>query len=96
MDYGLTIKRDCFKFDKNSCVIPTESSLAYVLALCSIGGAKMVSLVGFDGFDAGDVETQPMVRLFELYKEKSDIPLVSLTPTKYDIQKDSLYSVIRL
>jgi len=95
MDYGLTIKKDCFEFDKNGCVIPTESSLAYVLALCSVGGAKMVSLVGFDGFDAGDIEAQPMVRLFELYKEKSDIPISSLTPTKYDIQKGSLYSVIR-
>jgi len=91
----LSVKRDRFEFDKNGCVIPSESSLAYVLALTSIGGAKMVSLVGFDGFDASDIETQPMVKLFELYKEKSDIPIKALTPTRYDIPKDSLYSVIR-
>jgi len=92
-DFGLRVMSNSFQVNQKDCVIPSESSLAYILAICIAGGAKKVGLVGFDGFDNDDINSIPMKKLFSLVKEESDLKLVSLTPTNYDIEKGSLYSV---
>jgi len=93
LDFGLRVMPNSFQVNQKYCVIPSESSLAYILAICIAGGAKKVGLVGFDGFDNDDINSIPMKKLFSLVKEESDLKLVSLTPTNYDIEKGSLYSV---
>jgi len=93
LDYGLRISADSFKVGQNYCIIPSESSLAYALSICAVGGAKQVALVGFDGFDSDDINNDPMKKIFSLAEESVDLKLVSLTPTKYDIEKGSLYNV---
>jgi len=95
LDYGISISPNTFKVNQNDCVIPSQSSLAYTLAICIAGGAKRVGLVGFDGFDSEDVESKPMVKLFELIKEETDLSFIALTPTNYDIPRGSLFSVIK-
>jgi len=94
LDYGLKVSPNSFEVNQNYCVIPNESSLAYVLAICIEGGAKQVGLIGFDGFDNNDINSSPMNKLFSLVNETSDLKLISFTPTKYDIEEGSLYSVI--
>ena len=93
LDYGIRVTANSFVVNRNHCIIPSESSLAYLLAICIAGAAKRVGLVGFDGFDNDDINSSPMKKLFSLVKESSDLKLVSLTPTNYDIDKDSLYSI---
>ena len=93
LDYGVSIVENNFQARETGCVIPNESTLAYVLALCSIGNAKRINLVGFDGFAKDDIRTKSMNDLLHLYKNDTHPVLVSLTPTSYNITEDSIYSI---
>lgn len=94
-DYGMKVEAGKFEPGVESCVIPSESSLAFALALACIGGAKAINLVGFDGFGVDDIRTCAMNKLFSVYQEKGWPTLTALTPTKYDIGVGSLYSTLR-
>ena len=93
LDYGVTILANNFQARETDCVIPSESTLAYVMAFCSIGNATRINLVGFDGFAEDDIRAKPMNDLLYLYQSEDHPDLVSLTPTSYHITKDSIYSL---
>ena len=96
LDFGLGIKDQVFQFQENACVLPTAMVAVYALAIASSGNASHVYLTGFDGYPAGDVRNNEMNELFNLYVEsEGSIPLLSLTPTKYQIPSASIYGAIK-
>ena len=93
-DYGIQIKPGKFKFDKNSCVIPSPLVAGYALAAVTSGEAKQLFLCGFDGYGADDSRTKEMIRLLDDYKKsKGSMDLQSITPTKYNITTLSLHGL---
>jgi len=63
------------------------------LAIASQAGAKMISLVGFDGYTSDDPRQIEMNKIFDLYmKQKRSVPIVSLTPTTYRIPQSSIFA----
>jgi 4-hydroxy 2-oxovalerate aldolase len=91
-DYGLNIKQNTLIIDKSECTLPYELSIGYALSLASIGGAKNISLVGFDGYDRDDIRQTRMNELLDLYNKQSSLPIVALTPTTYQITQGSIYA----
>jgi 4-hydroxy 2-oxovalerate aldolase len=91
-DYGLNIKQNTLIIGQSECTLPYELSIGYALSLASIGGAKDVSLVGFDGYNRDDIRQTRMNELLDLYNKQSSLPIVALTPTTYQITQGSIYA----
>ena len=94
-DYGLAIEADTFEFLPTGCRLHLPYTACYALAVATQAGAKMVNLVGFDGYSAGDPRQEEMNNLFRLYNnnEKS-LPITSLTPSSYNVNQGSIYSPV--
>ena len=67
-------------------------SIGYALSLIDMGGAKSVSLVGFDGYDRDDIRQIRMNELLDLFNKQSLMPITALTPTTYRISQGSIYA----
>ena len=91
-DYGLNIKKDTFVIGKTECTLPYELSIGYALSLATIGGAKNITLVGFDGYDRDDIRHIRMNKLFDLYEKQSSLSITALTPTTYRVTQGSIYA----
>jgi 4-hydroxy 2-oxovalerate aldolase len=93
MDYGLTVNPNEFIFGDSAAVVPIPLVIAYVLAFCASGKAKRVLLAGFDGYDVGDARNSEMNELLAKYvSAEGAVPIVSITPTRYQIPTTSLYA----
>lgn len=93
-DFGIKISNKKFNFHKNYCELPTSLVIGYVLAIANSGKAKEIILAGFDGHDSDDVRRKEMDHILSLYFSTSGaIPIKSITPTKYDIFTESIYSL---
>ncbi len=94
-DYGLSIDRNKFCINSNNCIMPFPLSALYAFSIVSIGNAKKIHLVGFDGYDKNDYRQEEMVTAINMYKKDSNASrLISLTPTSYPIIHSSLYAPI--
>ena len=94
LDYGISIEEGMFSFSKHKCSIPLPLVIAYSLAIASMGGAKNIYLAGMDGYSADDLRSSEMKEILELYSSnKNSVPLISITPTKYDIESASVYAL---
>lgn len=91
-DYGLNIEQGIFDINEIECTLPYELSIGYALSLVNIGGAESISMVGFDGYDRDDIRQIRMNELLDLYHQKSQIPVVALTPTTYHLTQSSIYA----
>jgi 4-hydroxy 2-oxovalerate aldolase len=91
-DYGLNIKQNTFIVGETECTLPYELSVGYALSLANAGGAKNISMVGFDGYDRDDIRQIRMNELLDLYCQQSHVPIVALTPTIYNLDKSSIYA----
>jgi 4-hydroxy 2-oxovalerate aldolase len=91
-DYGLNIKQDTFIVSELECTLPYELSIGYALSLSNIGGTKGISLVGFDGYGEGDIRQTRMNELLDLYNKQSLLPVISLTPSNYNLTQGSIYA----
>ena len=91
-DYGLNIKHDTFTINETECTLPYELSIGYALSLIDMGGAKNISLVGFDGYDRDDIRQIRMNELLDLFNEQSSMSITALTPTTYHISQGSIYA----
>jgi len=95
LDYGLTLEKGSFVIEPNNCRIEWPLAAAYAIAIATQAGATKISLVGFDGFTADDPRQEEMNEVFNKYLSIDDsIPIVSLTPTTYNIERSSIYSPI--
>lgn len=86
-DYGLNIKENQYKAFKNYCVLPKPLVVPYALAILSKSNIKKINMVGFDGFEEGDLRNEEMNIIFKKFQlENRSINLLSLTPTLYNIK----------
>ncbi|WP_036257052.1 aldolase catalytic domain-containing protein [Spongiibacter marinus] len=92
LDFGLGVKEGVFEFNESHCLVPAAMVAVYALAVAASGKARKIFLVGFDGYSTGDVRNSEMNEMFRLFCEADgSIPLVSLTPTTYQIPAASIY-----
>jgi len=94
-DYGLTVEPDTFEFQPTGCRLHLPYTACYALAVANQTGAKMINLVGFDGYSSGDPRQEEMNNLFRLYKKnEKSLQITSLTPSSYNLDKGSIYSPV--
>lgn len=94
-DFGLSICKEQFEFNASTCILPTPLVVGYVLAIATSGKSSGVFLAGFDGYPDGDPRNEETNKVFEQYQSLQDaIELTFITPTKYRVNKASIYSYI--
>ena len=92
LDFGLEIGGETFEIHDTGVKIPWTLSPPYAFSVCIQANAKSISLVGFDGYDAGNPLQKTMNEVFLKYEKISTcIPITSLTPTSYSIRQRSIY-----
>lgn len=88
LDFGIEVRKNIFRFDCNSCVIPNSLAFSYALAIANSAKVEKIYLAGFDGYEKNDPKRYQMDSTIQIYKKKNDkIKLLSITPTKYKIKK---------
>lgn len=91
-DYGISVQDDQFEVHDDHCVLPTPLVFLYALAVASSANAARIYLAGFDGYGADDPRRKEVDSLFRLYeKNERAVPIVSITPTKYEVPSTSVY-----
>jgi 4-hydroxy 2-oxovalerate aldolase len=92
-DYDVKVVPGRFRVHATGCEIPRRLTVAYAIALCVIGGASRVYLVGFDGYSANDFRQSEMVESLDVIKGSVDPDfLISLTPTTYPLMQGSIFA----
>ena len=92
-DYGLKVEIGNFEMESHGCILPYALNIAYALSIATIGKAKKISLVGFDGYIGNDPLQKDMVEMLRLYQQQKNIvPLIALTPSTYPVTKGSIYA----
>lgn len=93
LDYGLVVSKDGYLFNETYCEVPNSLVLSYALAICSSGMANRVLMAGFDGFAADDPRSIEIDTLLHDYGQQHlAVELVAVTPTRYRLNKKSIYS----
>jgi len=88
LDFGLHVRNNRFKFEKNYAVLPNSLAATYALGFCSSGQCKKIYLAGLEGYDKKSPKKFEMEDVLQNYKlEKDSRKIVSLTPTNYNIKK---------
>lgn len=95
LDFGLQVKPEQFDFQNTHCIIPSSLVMAYAFAVLTSGKANKILLAGFDGYSGEDARNTEMNSIVKTYQanEKS-VPLIGITPTRYDIPTKSIYGLI--
>jgi len=92
-DYGLVVTDNEFSVSDEICVIPFDLTAAYALAVTINGQAKSIKLIGFDGYDKGDLRQSEMIDLFNLIiNRQPEIYIEALTPSSYPVKQGSIYA----
>ncbi|MFN3917688.1 MAG: aldolase catalytic domain-containing protein [Flavobacteriales bacterium] len=82
-----------FEIGKDEISIPDFEAGQFALALAGLMGVKTIYLAGFDGYETEE-RNKIMDEFFEIFRAKTSIELVALTPTRYrSLIQSSLYSV---
>jgi 4-hydroxy 2-oxovalerate aldolase len=93
-DFGVTIKLGVFEFHEKFAVTPTSLVVAYALAVATSGKASRILLAGFDGYGTDDPRTAELEELLAAYQAAAGaLPVVSITPTRYNIPSSSVYAL---
>ncbi len=86
-DYGVKIQKNSFNVFNNYAILPTNLSFAYSIALCIVGGAKNISLAGFDGYGKNHKLQIQMNDTIKLIQNKyKNLKLHSITKTQYRLR----------
>ena len=94
-DFGLQVEESRFEVKESYCVLPNALVLSYALAVLVAGKAKRILLAGFDGYGADDPRRKEVDHIFELFMSNFEhCPLLSVTPTRYQIPVASVYGLI--
>lgn len=94
LDYGIEIKVGKFDFHEHFCTLPTSLVVGYALAIATCGRANRILLAGFDGYGADDRRRKEMDGLLKDYAHAlSARPIISITPTRYEIITQSIYAL---
>lgn len=93
-DFGMSVKKNTFKFNQNFCEIPNSLVIAYSFAIANSGKANHILLAGFDGYNAEDPRCKEIDQILDIYNNKHNIlQIESITPTKYKIPIKSIFSL---
>ncbi|MBV1952502.1 MAG: aldolase catalytic domain-containing protein [Cycloclasticus sp.] len=93
-DFGLAVDAGKFEFQPSYCIVPSMLVVAYALAIATAGQAKLIYLAGFDGYSAADPRKKETDDIIHLYEKQADsLPVLSITPSLYDIPNISVYSL---
>lgn len=66
--------------------------MAYAFAVAASGHAKQLLLAGFDGYPGEDPRNTEMNHIVKLFKATEvNLPLIAITPSRYDVVKKSIY-----
>jgi 4-hydroxy 2-oxovalerate aldolase len=96
IDYGMAIESEKMVIHSSSCIVPLDLTTAYALALALNSGARLITAIGFDGYDADDVRHSEMIQVLSQYKKLNlEVELIALTPSTYPIEQGSIYAHIR-
>lgn len=96
LNFGINVEAKTFSFEETHCTTPALLVMAYAFALCASGNARKILLAGFDGYEGVDARNEEMnsiVKIFAL--AKGSIPLQAVTPSQYDVEKTSIYGVVK-
>jgi len=94
LDFGVGLKDSSFKFYDTCSNIPKLYTVAYALSIAASGKAKKIYLAGFDGYQKNDRRLKIIDEIFYNYsKARGTVPVIAVTPTKYNIQKKSIYTI---
>lgn len=94
LDFGLNVQVDTFEFHDTYCTAPTSLVVAYALAIIASGKAHKVYVAGFDGYKAGDPRNLEINNIFKLFElNRDNINVFSITPTRYNLSKKSIYAL---
>jgi 4-hydroxy 2-oxovalerate aldolase len=95
-DFGIAVNGVDFKFDNYHAELPTSLVVAYVLAIASSGKAKNIYMAGFNGYGSNDPRHKEMDGLMKCYQQQEKvIKLLSITPTRYEINTKSIFGMIK-
>lgn len=95
LDFGLNIKKGYFDFSPGLCTIPSPLVMAYAFAALTSGAALKIYLAGFDGYPGEDSRNHEMNEIVKLYlAHASALPLIAITPTRYDVKTLSVYGLV--
>ena len=87
LNFGLQVKNNKFKFEKNRVVLPNSLAITYTLGICTSGKCKKIIFAGLDGYNKDNPKKFEMDAVLQNYKlEKNARQIFSLTPTNYDIK----------
>jgi 4-hydroxy 2-oxovalerate aldolase len=93
LDYGISIQENTFRFDPNFCVLPNSLVFSYTLAIATSGKASRILLAGFDGYGADDPRTSEVNNILNHFTKVTNTPpVISITPTQYNISTSSVYA----
>lgn len=88
LNFGLQVKNNKFKFEKNYAVLPNSLAITYTLGISSSGECKKIFFAGLDGYNKTSPKKFEMDEVLQSYKlEKKAKKIISLTPTNYKIKK---------
>jgi len=91
LNFGLQVKNNRFKFEKNYAVLPNSLAITYTLGICSSGECKKIFFAGLDGYNKASPKKFEMDEVLQNYKlEKKAKKIISLTPTNYKIKKTKI------
>jgi 4-hydroxy 2-oxovalerate aldolase len=93
-NYGLNINQDDFISNEFSCVLPNRLVVSYALAMAIQASPEKIFLAGFDGYEKGNQKQEEMEISLGVIEKlfPSNIELISITPTTYNLRQESLYS----
>tara|TARA_R110002094_G_scaffold170403_1_gene152622 strand:- start:1526 stop:3139 length:1614 start_codon:yes stop_codon:yes gene_type:complete len=96
LDFGLNVQEETFAFAETHCTAPTSLVMAYAFAIAASGECRCLYLAGFDGYPGEDPRNIEMNRVVKQFQASSaKLPLISLTPSRYDIFKTSIYGMVK-
>lgn len=92
-DYALAVEPDTFEFEPKGCQLHLPYTVCYALAVANQAGAKMINLIGFDGYPSDEPKQLDMNKIFSLYnKHKHSVPIVSLAHTTYQLDQRYIFT----
>ncbi len=94
LDFGVGLKDNSFRFYNSCSYIPKLYTVAYALSIAASGKAKKIYLAGFDGYQKNDRRLKIIDEIFHNYsKAAGAVPVIAVTPSIYNIQKKSIYTI---
>lgn len=96
LDFGLNVSPEKFIFGAVHCTLPASLVMAYAFAIATSGKANKLLLAGFDGYPGEDPRNEEMNRIVKQFiASEAELPLIAVTPSRYDVEKQSIYGMLK-